>query len=275
MTVARSAPRRPAPLAPLGGQSSAHRRRAFLLLAAVASVIAGPVAILVLVVVGLLAGMAVGVMVAVVAGAGVAALLAAKVWRRAEATVLEALGTTPADDVVHARFFNLVEGLSLAAGVPRPRLLVVDAAGANALSVGRDARRAAVVATTGLLDQLSRIELEGVLAHELCHLRSGDVVPATVASAAVQATWPGRLLAGFLVGRAVDARRELAADVGAARLTRYPPGLAAGLERLAEVGTAVPAAPASAAHLWFAAPGPGDDGLHRGLEERVEALREL
>ena len=141
--------------------------------------------------------------------------------------------------------------------------------------MGRDARRAAVVATTGLLDQLSRIELEGVLAHELCHLRSGDVVPATVASAAVQATWPGRLLAGFLVGRAVDARRELAADVGAARLTRYPPGLAAGLERLAEVGTAVPAAPASAAHLWFAAPGPGDDGLHRGLEERVEALREL
>jgi heat shock protein HtpX len=77
------------------------------------------------------------------------------------------------------------------------------------------------------------------------------------------------------VRRAVDPRRELAADLAAARLTRYPPGLAAALDRLAEVGTAVPSAPAAVAHLWFAAPGAGGDESHPRPDERAEALREL
>jgi len=275
VTVARSGGRRAPAAQPLGGQPSAHRRRALLLLTAVALVVAVPMAVAVLAVFGLLLGVVVGLAAAVVAGAAAGGVLAARVWRGAEATVLQAVGATPADEVAHARFFNLVEGLSLAAGVPRPRLLVVDTPTANALSVGRDARRTAVVATTGLLEHLNRIELEGVLAHELCHLRSGDVVPATMAAAAVQSTWPGRLLAGPLVRGAVDSRRELGADLGAARLTRYPPGLTAALDRLAQVGTAVPSAPVALAHLWFAAPSAGDDDLHPRLEERAEALREL
>ena len=238
-------------------------------------VVALPVAVALLVVVGLLVGIAAGLVAAVVVGGAVGVALATRVWRTAEAAILQAVNATPADDVEHARFFNLVEGLSLAAGVPRPRLMVVPTPAANALSVGRDARSTAVVATTGLLDRLNRIELEGVLAHELCHLRSGDVVPATMAAAAVHTTWPGRLLARPLVRRAVDARRELVADLGAARLTRYPPGLSAALDRLGEAGTAVASAPAAVAHLWFAAPSPAGDDFHPRLEERAEALREL
>ena len=237
--------------------------------------VAAPPAVVVLLVAGLLAGVVAGAVAALVVGGAVGALFSSRVWRGAEATVLGAVGAAPADEVTHARLFNLVEGLSLAAGVARPRLLVVRVPAANALSVGRDSRHSAVVATTGLLDRLNRIELEGVLAHELCHLRSGDVVPATMAAAAAHATWPGRLLAGRLVRRALDPRRELLADLAAAGLTRYPPGLTAALEKLAETGTEVPHAPAAVAHLWFAAPSPGDDGLHPRLEARVEALREL
>jgi heat shock protein HtpX len=112
----------------------------------------------------------------VAAAAGVAGA-----WWRSDAIALAVSHARPADPLVHARLHNLVEGLCIAAGLPKPRLLVVEDAATNAFSTGRDPRHAAVVVTTGLLDRLDRVELEGVLAHELSHIKSYDTRVSTLA----------------------------------------------------------------------------------------------
>jgi heat shock protein HtpX len=130
-------------------------------------------------VVALLAGPVVGA----VAGAVLAAALAADGVRRSESMVLADVGAHPADPVRHARFANLVDGLCSASGVPQPRLYVVNHPAGNSMACARSPRRGSLVVTTGLLDGLSRIELEGVLAHELSHLKSGDALLSTVLAA--------------------------------------------------------------------------------------------
>src|SRR3990170_4973231 len=87
----------------------------------------------------------------------------------------------PADPVEHARLHNLVEGLCIAGGLPKPRLYVVDDDAPNAFATGRDPRHAAVAVTTGLLAKLNRVELEGVLAHELSHIKNYDILVSTLA----------------------------------------------------------------------------------------------
>src|SRR5207244_11096421 len=79
------------------------------------------------------------------------------------------------------RFPTLVEGLCVAAGLPKPELYVVDDDAPNAFSTGRSPAHASLAVTSGLLQKLSRVELEGVLAHELSHIRSGDIVVTTPA----------------------------------------------------------------------------------------------
>ena len=107
-----------------------------------------------------------------------AVLVAAFMWWRAssaESKLLTAVGAKPADPKRHARLVNLADGLAVQAGVRVPELMVVDSDVANAMAVGRDERSAAVVVTSGLLDRLGRVELEGVLAQLFAELRSGDV----------------------------------------------------------------------------------------------------
>ena len=87
----------------------------------------------------------------------------------------------PADPVQYARFHNLVEGLCIASGLPKPRLYIVDDSAPNAFSTGRNPKHAAVAVTTGLLEKMNRVELEGVLAHELSHIRNYDVLVMTLA----------------------------------------------------------------------------------------------
>src|SRR5205807_10285311 len=180
----------------------------------------------------------------------------------------------PADPVDYARFHNLVEGLCIAAGLPKPRLYIIDDQAPNAFATGRDPRHAAVAATTGLLQKMNRVELEGVLAHELSHIKNYDVLVSTLAVTMVgviallsdfslRFLWwggprrsdrqrdggggPAAALAivGFvlllltpIVARlmqfAVSRRREALADVSGVSLTRYPPGLIAALEKLKE-----------------------------------------
>ncbi len=81
----------------------------------------------------------------------------------------------------YARFHNLVEGLCIASGLPKPRLYIVDDPAPNAFSTGRNPKHAAVAVTTGLLEKMNRVELEGVLAHELSHIRNYDVLVMTLA----------------------------------------------------------------------------------------------
>src|SRR5581483_5096340 len=145
------------------------------------------------------------------------------VVRAATGTVLRRVGGAAADEDRHARFHNLVDGLCPAAGLPKPALVVVDHPAPNALACGRKARDAAVVVTQGLLDKLNRIELEGVLAHELTHIKNLDILPGTLA--AVLAAPFGR----WAVAAAVRPEREAIADAGGVAITRYRPGLLAAL----------------------------------------------
>jgi len=167
-----------------------------------------------------------------------------------------------------------------AAGLSRPAVYVVDDERPNSLSVGRSTSRAAVVVTRGLAARLNRIQLEGVLAHELSHVKAADILPATVAVAALG---PLLAVAPFLRAwlQSAAAQRELLADLAAVSLTRYPPGLISALEQISELsGGANGLAPLpggwATAHLWLAAPGSGDrPGAGGSLAGRIEALSEL
>jgi len=93
----------------------------------------------------------------------------------------------PADGPEFARFHNLVEGLCIAGGLPKPRLYVVDDPAPNAFATGRNPKHAALAVTTGLLERMNRVELEGVVAHELSHIKNYDMLVSTVAVVAVGA----------------------------------------------------------------------------------------
>src|SRR3954469_8472716 len=85
-----------------------------------------------------------------------------------------------ADGPEYRRYHNLIEGLCIAAGLPKPRLYVVDDPAPNAFATGRDPKHAAIAVTTGLLEKMNRVELEGVLAHELSHVRNYDILVSTL-----------------------------------------------------------------------------------------------
>src|SRR5581483_2912175 len=95
--------------------------------------------------------------------------------------VLAVSDVRPADPENERALINAVEGLSLAAGIPCPRIYVIDDTAPNAFSAGRDPRHAVVVVTTGLLQKMNKLELEGVIAHELSHIRNYDSLFSTLA----------------------------------------------------------------------------------------------
>lgn len=199
----------------------------------------------------------------------------------------------PADEPEYQRYHNLVEGLCIAAGLPKPRLYVVDDPSPNAFSTGRDPKHAAIAVTTGLLEKMNRVELEGVLAHELSHVKNYDILVSTVAVTAVGAIallsdlglrfmwWGGRadrrdnvdsgnagaiiallalallVLAPFiamLMQFAMSRNREYLADVSGVQLTRYPPGLISALDKLKGDQAVVHHATRATAQLWIESP---------------------
>ena len=204
-------------------------------------------------------------LVVVVVLAVAAAVLAS---RQATLLAIRRSGGEPADPLRHARLHNLTEGLCGAAGVPKPALYVLADDGPNALACGRSPRTAAVVVTQGLLDQLSRIELEGVLAHELSHIKSFDILPATVAVVLAAPLGPR------LVGWVVRPGREALADAQGVSITRYPPGLLAALEKIDVASVVMRPRSRTIAHLWLVPPETGP-AQRPSLDERIEALKEL
>src|SRR6266480_6118311 len=213
---------------------------------------------------------------------------------------LAASRAKPADGPEYARYHNLVEGLCIAAGLPKPRLYVVDDPAPNAFATGRNPKHAALAVTTGLLETMNRVELEGVIAHELSHVKNYDILVTTVAVTAVGAIallsdlglrfmWFGGrgdrrdsadsggagiilvilafallILAPFialLMQFAVSRRRELLADASGVQLTRYPPGLIAALEKLKNDKAVVHHATRATAQMWIESP------LERGAED--------
>ena len=110
--------------------------------------------------------------------AGVSAGLA---YWKSDAIALRVSRARPATIEEHPRLHNLVEGLCIAGGLPKPRIYIVDDDAPNAFATGRNPRHAAIAVTTGLLAKMNRIELEGVLAHELSHIKNYDILVSTLA----------------------------------------------------------------------------------------------
>ncbi len=216
---------------------------------------------------------------------------------------LAASRAKPADGPEYQRYHNLVEGLCIAAGLPKPRLYVVDDPAPNAFATGRNPKHAALAVTTGLLEMMNRVELEGVIAHELSHVKNYDILVSTVAVTAVGAIallsdlglrfmWFGGrgdrrdsadsgglgiilvilafallILAPFialLMQFAMSRRRELLADASGVQLTRYPPGLVSALEKLKNDKAVVHHATRATAQMWIESP------LERGSGEGSE-----
>ncbi|MGI9031348.1 MAG: M48 family metallopeptidase [Ilumatobacteraceae bacterium] len=227
------------------------------------------------------------------------ALAFASYWK-ADRIALAVSRAHPADPEHYRRLHNLVEGLCIAGGLPKPGVYVIDDPAPNAFATGRNPHHAAIAVTTGLLDKLNRVELEGVIAHELSHIRNYDILVSTLAVTLVGAValltditirmmwWNGGrqsregdqgdhgnplAIIGFallilapIIAKAMQAtisrRRETLADVSACQLTRYPPGLISALEKLRDDTTVTHSASTATAHLWIEQPmsGVGDRG---------------
>lgn len=237
-----------------------------------AAVAAAPFAAGPAVVLGLILLFTAGWVAALVVFVALGTALAA--WARlgGDRLIESRLGGRPAHPRTEARLCNLVEGLSTGAGVRHPKLVVVDSPGLNAMAFGTTAARATVAVTSGLLAELERVELEAVLAEQLYLIRHHETLPATVAAATF----------GVARSLAVRADHDANADQGAVSLTRYPPALAAALEKIERKGASVAGQPAWMAHLWLADPRPAPAGGaaaaapgRLALGDRIEALREL
>lgn len=189
-----------------------------------------------------------------------------------------------ADPTDHARFHNLAQGLALAGGVSEPKLYVIadDARNAAALARGDDS---AIVVTTGLLDALDRVALEGVVAEALVRIRSGDAEAATMGAALFGNLLVGpaggmlKPVAGFCFDRLFSADRDLSADRDAVALTRYPPGLSTALSTIqAGSPTAASSSPAND-YVWLVPPTAIDESspvaARVPLDLRIDVLGEL
>jgi heat shock protein HtpX len=182
------------------------------------------------------------------------------------ATVLSAVGAKEADPRQFVQLYNVVQTLAIGDGLPVPKVYTIDDPSPNAFATGRDPQHAAVTVTTGLLQMMNREELEGVLAHEMSHIKNFDVrlllvVTTMIGLAAIIASvfWNGALrfrsrdarallvvfaigaiftLIAFLVGPlmqlALSRQRESLADVSGVELTRNPVGLISALKKIAQ-----------------------------------------
>jgi heat shock protein HtpX len=226
----------------------------------------------------------------------IAAVAAFASYWKSDVVALRISRAVPADPQQYARLHNLVEGLCIASGLPKPRVYVIDDPAPNAFATGRNPQHAAIAVTTGLLEMMNRVELEGVVAHELSHIRNYDILVSTLAvtmvgalaimsDLAIRVMWwnGGRTrrgndhndnpigalvaVAGFLLLMfapliaqllqfAVSRKRESLADLSAIEMTRYPPGLISALEKLQADTTVTHSASRATAHLWIEQPVP-------------------
>lgn len=201
--------------------------------------------------------------------------------------VLKMAGARPASREEFFDLYTVTENLAITAGLPLPKIYVIDDPAPNAFAAGRDKNHAVVAATTGLLQILNRAELEGVIAHELSHIDNRDILLSTVVVVMVgfiailsdiflrsglrarsnnERSGGALALIGLvaailapisatLIQLAISRRREFLADASGALLTRYPEGLASALEKIGAAGRQpLRRANNATAHLYIANP---------------------
>jgi heat shock protein HtpX len=210
------------------------------------------------------------------------------------------------------RLWRIVENLAITDGLPMPKVFIMDDHAPNAFATGRDPRHSSVAVTSGLLAMMEDNELEGVLAHELGHIKNYDIrvsmiafalsaVVSIIADVILRLTWfRGNdresnnqfvLIAGViaailaplvatLIQLAISRKREYLADATGALTTRYPEGLANALAKIADSGSVLKRQNTATAHLFFANPlkSGGVSNLfstHPPIEERIKRLNEM
>ncbi len=203
--------------------------------------------------------------------------------------VLAMSGAQPVKKENHQEIYMIVENLCIIAGLPLPKIYIINDPAPNAFATGRDKNNAAVAFTTGLIEQLNRSELEGVVAHELSHIGNRDILISTIIVVLVGfvallsdffirwSFFSGRSrdkdarmqiilmvvgvvlailapIAAMLIQLAISRKREFLADASGALLTRYPEGLASALKKISQYPASLQRANKATAHLYISSP---------------------
>ena len=222
------------------------------------------------------------------------------------------VGAQPADPRKHKLAFEAVESMAIASGIPQPKIFIINDGMINAFASGRDEKHSVIAITTGSLEKLTKYELQGVVAHEMSHIKNRDILVMSVAVALVgvivflaDIAWRSMIFGGrnrnnrmnaatLVVGLvliilapllaqmikfAISRKREYLADSDGALLTRYPDALASALQKIKKDPEILEAANSATAHLFFANPFKNPDWFsrlfmtHPPIDERIKILR--
>ena len=236
-------------------------------------------------------------------------------YRFGDSVVLLATNAKPATGREYQYLRDVVEGLSIASGMPLPKVYVIKNEDLNAFATGRNPENASIAVTTGLISSLNRQELEGVIAHEISHVKNRDMLFMTLVAVLVglaaiisnfilRSFWFGGrrksddrgglifllIIVGIilaivspivvrLVQFAISRKREFLADASGVSITRYPEGLASALERIGMINQGKIKVSEAVSHLFFVDPKKSSlDSIfatHPSIEERVRRLRAM
>lgn len=235
------------------------------------------------------------------------------VYYNSDKIALFSVGAVPAKEDEFKILHNVVEEVSIAAGVPKPKVYIMDEIQPNAFATGRNPKNASICVTTGLLQMMDRSELQGVIAHEMSHIRNYDILLMTVIGIVVgliillrdiflRSMWLGggrkrrdREGAGgilmiialilaiispilvALIRAAISRQREYLADADGAYIVRDPYGLSSALEKIGQFKKPMRVASDATAHLFISSPFMGEKyfATHPPIEDRIRRLRSL
>lgn len=233
----------------------------------------------------------------------------------ADKLVITMTGAKLIQESDNPKLFNLIQEVTIASGLPMPKVAVVDDSAPNAFATGRNPEHALIAFTTGILDAMDREQLQGVIAHEMAHIANRDTLVSAVAATTAGAIailsdmltrmmWFGggrrdrdsnanpvalvislvililAPLAAMLLRSAISRKRESLADATAVAFTRNPAGLRSALEVLAADSTVVRQKSTAVAHLWIESPLDGKAvsklfSTHPPIQERIAVLRAM
>ena len=252
---------------------------------------------------------------AIVWGAIILSLLITSVsYYKGDKIALTSTGAKPITKETDRYVYNLVENLCIASGMPMPKVYIIEDLAINAFATGRKPEISSIAITRGAIQKLENEELEGVIAHELSHIKNYDIRFMTLVAVLVgtialisdifirtqfyggkkenKNSHPAFLLIGVLLAilspliaelikLAISRKREYLADASASLLTRYPDGLANALEKISQEQLPMKKASTATAHLFIASPFSGKQKMkslfstHPPIEERIKKLREM
>jgi len=236
-------------------------------------------------------------------------------YRFGDTVVLSATNAKPAQAREYQYLRDTIEGLSIASGIPPPKAYIIESEDLNAFATGRNPENASIAVTTGLINTLNRQELEGVIGHEISHIKNRDILFMTLIAVLVglaaiishlilRSFWFGArrdrrdkngimillLIVGIilaiiapiatrLVQYSLSRKREYLADASGVSLTRYPEGLASALEKIASKNQGRINVSEAVSHLFFVDPKKSSlDSLfatHPPIKERIKRLRSM